>query len=336
FRVVSTLHATSVSILCVFSLLKERELWTDPFFAQCEIALNALCISIGYFLCDMLSMPIYYDRKNQIIFSIHHSVAMMAFYIILVSKMGLFFGVYRLTTELSTPFTNQRWFYRTVGYTPDRRRVALVTLVFSILFAITRNFMVFPYWLFVYVIYGTPKHAAAREQLPYIDVPLFATSLTLDVLNIYWALTVYPIGYKAAYMLYKADWRSDIDRARDRIRCRFLSARRRAMNTKLIASLQRSASFNRIHKAILSPSRMWEEWSIFSEGLSEPELDAESTSGQTTPLRRFSDGDSASEEDSSGGAVFEVQPTANTDDSDVDGMTLNFRGRRKNPPTPID
>ncbi|VDD78397.1 unnamed protein product [Mesocestoides corti] len=305
--------------------------------AQCEIALNALCISIGYFLCEAVgggSRPEARPFMARLCTSVRSLRSELA--ALRVSKMGLFFGVYRLTTELSTPFTNQRWFYRTVGYTPDRRRVALVTLVFSILFAITRNFMVFPYWLFVYVIYGTPKHAAAREQLPYIDVPLFATSLTLDVLNIYWALTVYPIGYKAAYMLYKADWRSDIDRARDRIRCRFLSARRRAMNTKLIASLQRSASFNRIHKAILSPSRMWEEWSIFSEGLSEPELDAESTSGQTTPLRRFSDGDSASEEDSSGGAVFEVQPTANTDDSDVDGMTLNFRGRRKNPPTPID
>ncbi|CDS41107.1 transmembrane protein 56 B [Echinococcus multilocularis] len=283
-RVVSTLHATSVSILCVVALMKESQLWEDPFFAQGRIGLTALCISIGYFLCDLISMPIYYDRKNQLIFTVHHSVATISFYLILIYRMGLFFGVYRLTTELSTPFTNQRWFYRKVGYTPDRRRVAIVSLIFSIFFAITRNFMIVPYWLFVYSICGTPKHMAAREQLPGMDLPWFVCSLTLDALNIYWALTVYPIGYKSAYMLYKADWRTDFHRARDRIRGRFLSARRRAMNTELITSLRRSTSFNLIQRA-------WEEWSLFPEDFSETELFTMSVSERSSPLRRYSDSD---------------------------------------------
>ncbi|VUZ57815.1 unnamed protein product [Hymenolepis diminuta] len=53
-------------------------------------------------------MPIYYDRKNMLIFTVHHLVATIAFYLILHYRVGLFFGIYRLTTELSTPFTNQR------------------------------------------------------------------------------------------------------------------------------------------------------------------------------------------------------------------------------------
>ncbi|VDK35532.1 unnamed protein product [Taenia asiatica] len=210
-RVVSTLHATSVSVLCVVALVKESQLWADPFL----------------------------------------------------------------------------WFYRKVGYTLDRRRVAIVSLIFSIFFAITRNFMIIPYWSFMYSLYGTPKHIAARERLPNLDVPMFVCSLVLDALNIYWALMVYPIGYKAAYMLYRADWRTDFDRARNRIRGRFLSARRRAMNTELIASLRRSASFNLIQRA-------WEEWSLFPEDFSETELFTMSVSERSSPLRRYSDSDDSS------------------------------------------
>lgn len=38
-------------------------------------------------LVDIISMPIYYDRKNQLIFTVHHSVATIAFYLILVSRL---------------------------------------------------------------------------------------------------------------------------------------------------------------------------------------------------------------------------------------------------------
>ncbi|KAL5970004.1 TLC domain-containing protein 4 [Taenia solium] len=318
-RVVSTLHATSVSVLCVVALVKESQLWADPFFAQGWMGLTALCISIGYFLCDIISMPIYYDRKNQLIFTVHHSAATIAFYIILVYKVGLFFGVYRLTTELSTPFTNQRWFYRKVGYTLDRRRVAIVSLIFSIFFAITRNFMIIPYWSFMYSLYGTPKHIAARERLPNLDVPMFVCSLILDALNIYWALMVYPIGYKAAYMLYRADWRTDFDRARNRIRGRFLSARRRAMNTELIASLRRSTSFNLIQRA-------WEEWSLFPEDFSETELFTMSVSERSSPLRRYSDSDDSNNNKECNSINTEYLDSLS--DGTSNEMTLTFRRKR--------
>lgn len=92
--------------------------------------------------------------------------------------------------------------------------------------------MIIPYWAFVYRIFGSEEHVKARAQLPTMDVSMFLAPLTLDALNIYWAITVYPIGINAAIKLYRADWRTDFDRARDQIRDRFRSARRRAMNTE--------------------------------------------------------------------------------------------------------
>uniref|UniRef100_A0A0X3P340 Transmembrane protein 56 n=1 Tax=Schistocephalus solidus TaxID=70667 RepID=A0A0X3P340_SCHSO len=312
-RVVSSIHATIVSVLCVLSLIKERGLWQDPLFATGDIALHALSISIGYFLCDLISMPIYYKGKNLAIFIVHHSAALIAFYLIFVYRIGTFFGVYRLTTELSTPFTNQRWFFRTLGYTPDRRRVALTTLVYSVLFALTRNALVLPYWIIAYTVYNSPEHLRASRLLPNLTRIWFTASLTLDALNTYWAVQVYPIGYRAAVLLYTADWRTDIDRAKARLRGRFQSARRRAMNTKLIKSLRRTASFGRIHRVFSGPSFPY-DFDVFPEVLSEPEFDDDS--GTTTPKDHsptspLNGGNESSPEDeqfSSAGLLFRARP----------------------------
>ncbi|KAL7062283.1 hypothetical protein AAHC03_01588 [Spirometra sp. Aus1] len=311
-RVVSSIHATVVSVLCLLSLVKERELWQNPFFATGDIALHALSISIGYFMCDLLSMPIYYRGKNLVIFIVHHLAALIAFYLIYVYRIGTFFGIYRLTTELSTPFTNQRWFFRTLGYTPDRRRVALTTLVYSVLFAITRNALVIPYWIISYMVYNSPEHLRASRMLPNLNRIWFTASLTLDALNTYWALQVYPIGHQAAVLLYTADWRTDIDRAKARLRGRFQSARRRAMNTKLIKSLRRTASFGRIHRAFSRPTFPY-DFDVFPEALSEPEFD--DNSDTTTPIDHSptpnDGGNESSPEDglySSSGLVFRARP----------------------------
>nr|CDS34088.1 transmembrane protein 56 [Hymenolepis microstoma] len=283
-RFMSTIHATIVSILCVVSLVKENQLWADPFFGQGRIGLMAMCISIGYFTCDLISMPIYYDRKNMAIFTLHHLVATIAFYLILDHRVGLFFGVYRLTTELSTPFTNQRWFYRKVGYTLDRRRVAIVSLIFSIFFVITRNLMILPYWAFVYNIFGSEGHVKARVRLPGLDISWFFSSLILDALNIYWAIMVYPIGINAAIKLYKADWKTDFDRARDKLRDRFTSARRRAMTNELINRLRRTASFSRIQRA-------WEDLKVFPGEFGTNGISSMAMSERSSPILCFSDSD---------------------------------------------
>ena len=173
--------------------------------------------------------------------------------------------------------------------------------------------MVVPYWLFVYSIYDTAKHQAARNKLPGFDVPWIASSLILDGLNIYWALMVYPIGYKAAYMLYKADWRTDFDRARDDIRGRFQSVRRRAMNARLLASLRRSASFTRIQRA-------FREWSRFPENSNEAEFYTLTRSERSSPLRRYSD----DEENGSDRSNLEQLDF----DKEEDGVKLTLRRKR--------
>ncbi|CAL8086795.1 unnamed protein product [Calicophoron daubneyi] len=251
-RVVSSIHATTVCILCLLTLLTDREVWRHPITYPSRIGLIALSISIGYFCCDIISMPIYWRGLPLIIFIIHHSAAAAAFLLVVRFRVCTFFGVYRLTTELSTPFTNQRWFYRTIGYKPDRRRVCTVTLMFAILFALTRNFMIIPFWLIVYQSTYCEAYASSKTMMPWLDVAFVIPCLVLDALNIYWAAKTYRIGWKAAKALWNADWSSDIQLAKTRLRRRLRRLRRRTASD----SVDRASLDNQSVNAASPPSEI--------------------------------------------------------------------------------
>ncbi|CAH8496640.1 unnamed protein product [Heterobilharzia americana] len=216
-RAVSSIHATIVSVLCVTALVTNPDLWNNPIVCVSHSGLIALSISIGYFLCDAVSMPFYWWNKQLIIFLLHHWAASFAFFLLVQYRSCVFFGVYRLTTELSTPFVNQRWFYRTIGYKPDRRRVACVTLIFAIFFIITRNLMIFPFWYIAYITYGSETYKICVEYFPLMNTVFITTCGLLDGLNIHWAFRTYRIGLKSIKILSTADWQGDIRKAQAKL-----------------------------------------------------------------------------------------------------------------------
>ncbi|KER29557.1 hypothetical protein X801_02638 [Opisthorchis viverrini] len=229
-RLVSSIHATVVSGLCVSTLVKDSKIWMEPLNYPSTSGLTALSISVGYFLCDMVSMPLYWRGKELLIFTLHHAAAAFAFQQVVHYRVCTFFGVYRLTTELSTPFINQRWFYRTIGYKPDRRRVCTVTLLFAVLFAITRNFMSIPFWFIAYRAFTSTNCSAVRKTIPWLDFAFLPPPLILDCLNIYWASKAYRIGWRAAKTLWHADWRTDIKLAQARFRRKWRRIRQRQLS----------------------------------------------------------------------------------------------------------
>ncbi|VDP87888.1 unnamed protein product [Echinostoma caproni] len=99
--------------------------------------------------------------------------------------------------------------------------------MFAILFAITRNFMIVPFWWISYRSLSTPGFVTARQAIPWLVVAFVIPPLILDYLNLYWAMKTYRIGWRAAKCLWNADWRSDIRRAHARLRKRLRRIRRR-------------------------------------------------------------------------------------------------------------
>ncbi|TPP59093.1 Transmembrane protein 56 [Fasciola gigantica] len=278
-------HASTENSHCVQFYLSMKLLWNWPIGYPARLGLIALAISIGYFLCDIVSMPLYWRGSDLYIFLLHHFAAALAFQQVIQYRICTFFGVYRLTTELSTPFINQRrvslsltfgvdnrdsivlrhgarislWFYRTIGYTPDRRRVCSVTLMFAILFAITRNFMIIPFWGISYRALSSPGFLTARQAIPWLIMAFTVPPLILDFLNIYWASKAYRIGWRAAKCLWSADWRSDIRLAHARLRKRLRRLRhRKSSNSTSIHSslLGTSAAVDMAETSMITSSSM--------------------------------------------------------------------------------
>lgn len=126
-------------------------------------------------------------------------------------------------------------------------------------------------------------------------------------------------------MLYAADWRTDIDLARIRIQGRFRNVRRRALNTKLLRTLRRSASFGRLNRALGERFGHHEDLSAFSEALSEPEFDNDDSShaeGSPTfnQFRVHSNSLNADESDFDVIDTNQIQPNEVTVKTD-DGLT---------------
>ncbi|CAH8838231.1 unnamed protein product [Trichobilharzia szidati] len=228
-RAVSSIHATIVSVLCVTTLVTNYDLWNHPITCVSHPGLIALSISIGYFLCDAVSMPFYWWNRQLIIFLSHHLAASFAFYHVIQYRTCVFFGVYRLTTELSTPFVNQRWFYRTIGYKPDRRRVACVTLIFAVFFILTRNLMILPFWYISFISYKSEAYKICIQSFPLMTTIFVTTCGLLDCLNIHWAFRTCRIGSKAIKTLSTVDWQSDIRKAQARIHKRLRNLHRRVV-----------------------------------------------------------------------------------------------------------
>lgn len=95
-----------------------------------------------------------------------------------------------------------------------------VTVLFAVFFVITRNLMIFPFWLITREAMHTEAYRSCKLELPLINWAFMPPCLILDMLNVYWAGKTFRIGWRSLKSLWQADWRSDIHRAHSRLRRR--------------------------------------------------------------------------------------------------------------------
>ncbi|BHF69819.1 glutamate reuptake [Sparganum proliferum] len=201
-RCVSSLHAASVSVLSFISLVIDHDLWINPITTVSRVGCIALAISIGYMIADTINMLAFQSGMELFLFSFHHLLVAICFCFLLSYRVGVLFGVMRLTSEISTPFLNQRWFCKTVGGDGAEYRVAVITLFFSSTFFVGRYVLCFLYWYIFVGNYNTPPHLQIAPELPrslgfFISLPAL-----LDCLNIAWGFPVFAITKKALQTLH--------------------------------------------------------------------------------------------------------------------------------------
>ncbi|PAA94367.1 hypothetical protein BOX15_Mlig001631g2 [Macrostomum lignano] len=188
-RVGSSVHAVFCCLVCLVCwLCQPVSLFNDPknLGGSWWFLTAAMVVMAGYMLADCVGMLAYMTWKEMGPYLLHHCVAMICFLYCTHYGMLQYFVLFRLISEVSTPFVNLMWFFRISGY---RNRAPMLnsvnSLVLAVSFAAGRIVLVPFYWIKVVTfLTGSGKFFIFRFPITFALWTLF--SGLLDVLNIIW------------------------------------------------------------------------------------------------------------------------------------------------------
>uniref|UniRef100_A0A4W6E8B3 TLC domain containing 4b n=1 Tax=Lates calcarifer TaxID=8187 RepID=A0A4W6E8B3_LATCA len=176
-RLVSTVHALIVGLFCLYILwfddaVNANPVWGDPSLVKLNVA-----ITCGYLLYDLVLLACNWNTMGDSFFVCHHLAALYAYGYVLSRGVLPYFANFRLISELSTPFVNQRWFFEALKYPRSHRMVVLNGVAMAVVFFLVRIAVMPSYWASVFVAWIT-------------------SCIALDILNTIWM-------YKIARGCYK-------------------------------------------------------------------------------------------------------------------------------------
>ncbi|XP_066538827.1 transmembrane protein 56-B-like [Hoplias malabaricus] len=182
-RAVSTAHALVVGLLCLYILLFDEAIKKDPVWGDPTLVKLNVGITTGYLISDLLLMICFWDFIGEKYFVLHHLAALYAYYYVLNQGTLPYFANFRLLSEFSTPFVNQRWFLQVLGYHKLSRPSVVNGVAMASSFFLVRIVVIPFYYCYMYSEFGTegfwrlPVGARCAWVL---------CSLCLDVMNIMW------------------------------------------------------------------------------------------------------------------------------------------------------
>ncbi|KAK2829326.1 hypothetical protein Q7C36_017316 [Tachysurus vachellii] len=182
-RLVSTVHAVIVGLFCLYILWFDDAVNTDPVWGDPNLVKLNVAITCGYLLYDLLLLACNWSTMGDSFFVCHHLAALYAYGYVLTRGVLPYFANFRLISELSTPFVNQRWFFEALAYPRSHRLVVANGVAMAVAFFLVRIAVMPPYWAKVFGTFGTP----AFERLGLgAQVAWIISCVCLDVLNVVW------------------------------------------------------------------------------------------------------------------------------------------------------
>ncbi|KAK1785851.1 hypothetical protein P4O66_003222 [Electrophorus voltai] len=137
----------------------------------------------GVSLSDLLLMVYFWDFIGEKNFLMHHLAALYAYCYVLSQGILPYFANFRLLSEFSTPFVNQRWFLQVLGY-HKRSKPSLVNgVAMAASFFLARIAVIPVYYRHMYSVYGTEAFTRLSQDARFAWV---LCSLCLDVMNVMW------------------------------------------------------------------------------------------------------------------------------------------------------
>ncbi|KAI1886797.1 hypothetical protein AGOR_G00199510 [Albula goreensis] len=192
-RLVSTVHALIVGLFCLYILWFDDAVNADPVWGDPRLVKVNVAITCGYLLYDLLLLACHWRTLGDSFFVCHHLAALYAYGYVLSRGVLPYFANFRLISELSTPFVNQRWFFEALSYPRSGNLVVANGVAMTVAFFLVRIAVIPTYYLKVAATFGTP--AFTRLGLG-PQVAWLLSSVSLDILNLVWM-------YKISRGLYK-------------------------------------------------------------------------------------------------------------------------------------
>ncbi|KAL6103439.1 uncharacterized protein ACO6RY_02840 [Pungitius sinensis] len=192
-RLVSTVHALIVGLFCLYILwfddaVNANPVWGDPSLVKLNVA-----ITCGYLLYDLVLLACNWSTMGDSFFVCHHLAALYAYGYVLTRGVLPYFANFRLISELSTPFVNQRWFFESLKYPRSHRLVVLNGIAMAVVFFLVRTAVMPSYWASVFATFGTEEFERLGRGA---QVAWITSCIALDILNMIWM-------YKIARGCYK-------------------------------------------------------------------------------------------------------------------------------------
>lgn len=181
----STIHAVVSCSLSAY-VLAFGLMGTNRLFSKSPLGFAELHIALGYFVADFLVCLWYPKLRNNSGSMIHHLAAIIAVSMCLFNHGKLmFFVVYRMIAELSTPFVNLFWFLHSYNL-KNTKWYPFASATMMITFILCRIIVIPWHWYgLLAMIFSPASFANNLIPLPY-KFWSCTTYLAFDIINVYW------------------------------------------------------------------------------------------------------------------------------------------------------
>ncbi|KAM6219655.1 TLC domain-containing protein 4 [Rhynchocyon petersi] len=186
-RVVSTCHSLVVGVFSLYIFFFDEATIADPLWGDSSLVKVNIAITTGYLISDLLLLFFYWRVIGDKAFVLHHCMALYAFQFVLRLGVLAFVGNFRLLSELSSPWINQRWFFETLKYPKFSKANVINGILMTVVFFIVRIAVLPSLYYFLYSMYGTEPYVRLGPLIQYSWV---GSCIVLDILNVFWMIKI--------------------------------------------------------------------------------------------------------------------------------------------------
>lgn len=200
----STCHAVISATVATYALIFDQ-LSTEYTFSHSVIGKSLIQFCLGYFCVDLTFCMLDSELRKDTLNTLHHILAVTGAWMAICYKgVAMYWVVFPVTTEFSTPFVNVLWYFLLINYPKQSKLFIINSLLLVTTFYACRILTIPYHWIAMYhYVYQDPSVSAVWPIG--IQWWIVMSYLAVDVLNVTWAYKLARGCYKSLKQLQKTN-----------------------------------------------------------------------------------------------------------------------------------